>query len=51
MLVIGRMKEYFPTEPDKFIPDRWNCEGEYPKNQFVYLPFGFGPRMCIGKLV
>jgi cytochrome P450 len=51
MLVIGRMEQYFPNSPEKFIPDRWNREGEYPKNRFVFLPFGFGPRMCIGRRV
>ena len=49
MLITGRMENYFPNQPDSFIPDRWNRDGEYPKNPYAFLPFGFGPRMCLGK--
>lgn len=44
--------KYF-SDPDKFIPERWlrdNAEkSDKLSNPFVYLPFGFGPRSCIGK--
>ncbi len=33
------------TEPDKFIPRRWETIDPSP---YEYLPFGAGPRMCIG---
>lgn len=41
----------------KFIPERWlrhdsklsKCRSGATVNPFVYLPFGFGPRACIGK--
>ncbi|XP_011405733.1 PREDICTED: cytochrome P450 27C1-like [Amphimedon queenslandica] len=51
IIVIARMEKYFPNQPNSFIPDRWNREGEYPKNPFAFLPFGFGARMCIGRRV
>jgi len=37
--------EYWP-EPEKFSPDRF-LNNDY--NQNAYLPFGIGPKMCIGK--
>ena len=35
--------------PDEFIPDRWldGLEAELPR--FAYIPFGAGPRICIGN--
>ncbi|XP_055371510.1 uncharacterized protein LOC129605645 [Condylostylus longicornis] len=55
-------ENYF-SEPNKFIPERWlrnqdqsnnsssGCPvtATKPSNPFVYLPFGFGNRMCVGK--
>ncbi len=40
--------EYWP-DPEKFDPSRWM--GDKKKNQipFSYLPFGGGPRLCIGN--
>jgi cytochrome P450 len=34
------------SEPDKFMPDRWN---DPTLNKEAYMPFGTGPRMCIGE--
>lgn len=37
---------YYWKEPDLFIPDRWN---DPDLNKEAYMPFGSGPRMCIGE--
>lgn len=40
--------EYFP-KPESFIPERF--DNDYVKSipQFAYMPFGGGPRGCIGN--
>ncbi|KAI4502993.1 hypothetical protein M0802_002037 [Mischocyttarus mexicanus] len=34
--------------PEGFDPDRWNEERKADVNKFCYLPFGEGPRICVG---
>lgn len=35
--------------PDEFIPERFNSDQVAKRHAFTYLPFGEGPRICIGK--
>ncbi len=44
---IHRREEYFP-EPEKFDPERFTPEREKQLPRYAYLPFGAGPRICIG---
>ncbi|XP_033729239.1 1,25-dihydroxyvitamin D(3) 24-hydroxylase, mitochondrial-like [Pecten maximus] len=46
---IGRDEQYFPQQ-DQFIPERWmRGDSRTDVNPFAHLPFGFGPRKCIGQ--
>ncbi|XP_014256245.1 cytochrome P450 6j1-like [Cimex lectularius] len=38
---------YFP-EPDKFIPERFSKEGREKLPKFTHMPFGEGPKSCVG---
>nr|AAZ94269.1 cytochrome P450 [Leptinotarsa decemlineata] len=40
--------KYFP-DPDRFDPERFNEENKDKINSYTYLPFGIGPRNCIGS--
>jgi cytochrome P450 family 6 len=48
--VLGLHKdpEYFP-DPEKFDPERFSEETKSRRPNYVYLPFGEGPRICIGN--
>lgn len=37
----------FWTNPEQFWPERW-LNGERPSNRYAYMPFGAGPRTCVG---
>ncbi|EDW33349.1 GL20645 [Drosophila persimilis] len=41
--------------PDEFLPERWLRDPQSGQKMqvspFTFLPFGFGPRMCLGKRV
>lgn len=54
-VVLQNDPEYCP-KTSEFIPERWiKGDPRYDEtkmtgnNSFVYLPFGFGPRSCIGR--
>lgn len=41
------------NDADKFIPERWPLDGPNPNEtnqEFSYLPFGGGPRKCVGDM-
>ncbi len=43
-LVTHHLEEFYP-EPKRFLPDRWLT---HKPGAYEYIPFGGGPRMCIG---
>lgn len=41
--------QYYPN-PEVFDPERFSAEAIRQRPKMVYLPFGDGPRNCIGKI-
>jgi cytochrome P450 len=46
--VLHRLPAFWPN-PDAFDPERFTPERSADRPKFVYLPFGAGPRQCIGN--
>jgi cytochrome P450 len=47
-LLMQHDARWFP-EPDTFDPDRWLDERRERVPKYAYLPFGTGPRSCVGE--
>jgi cytochrome P450 len=45
---LHRRADFFP-DPEKFEPERFTPEGEKQLPRYAYMPFGAGPRICIGN--
>jgi cytochrome P450 len=45
--LIQRHRQWWP-EPDEFDPDRYQGEASREPLRQAYLPFGMGPRVCLG---
>lgn len=45
---LHRDPSYYP-DPERFDPERFNDENKHNINLMTYLPFGIGPRSCIGN--
>ncbi len=37
----------FWTNPEQFLPERW-LNDQQPRSRYAYMPFGAGPRACVG---
>jgi cytochrome P450 len=46
--LMGHDREFFP-DPERFLPDRWSDGTQAHMHRHAYIPFGGGPRICIGK--
>jgi cytochrome P450 len=46
--VLHRLPAYW-KDPDTFDPERFSPERSADRPKFVYVPFGAGPRQCIGN--
>ncbi|ERL93976.1 cytochrome P450 6a2 [Dendroctonus ponderosae] len=48
LVALGRDPDNYPN-PERFDPDRFSPQSKESINKSVYIPFGDGPRNCIGK--
>jgi cytochrome P450 len=45
--IMHRDRRYF-SDPERFIPERWETSECQNLPRFAYFPFGGGPRQCVG---
>lgn len=46
---IHHSKEFYEN-PDKFDPEHFSPEKKATRNPYAFMPFGMGPRNCIGNV-
>lgn len=47
VMAIHHDPEFYPN-PEKFDPERFTHDEVQKRNPYTFLPFGIGPRACIG---
>lgn len=50
VLALHKDPEFYP-DPECFDPERFTEEIKFARPDYTYLPFGEGPRICIGKWI
>jgi len=45
---LHRHPEYW-SQPEDYLPERWGAPEAKQQHRYAYLPFGGGPRICIGN--